>query len=142
MALGGNLAARTASAIGIFQLFLSQGLPLLRVKSRAVGARAPSIDVDSNGLNLAFVICAVSLFIATCRVFKISKITKRRQWIFYVAAILIVLTFDIGFEGGIIENYMNMHGYDRCAAQDRHVGHGKGSIWFNNYVLAGTPCSS
>ena len=109
---------------------------------RAVQVRALSIDIDSNGLNLAFVIVAIAVFIGTCRTLKISTIVKRKQWIFYVTAILIVLTFDIGFEGGIIEKYMNAHGYDRCVSQDRHVGHGKGSIWFSNYVLAGVSCKS
>jgi hypothetical protein len=101
-----------------------------------------SIEIDDDALFLPIMI---TLTLLTVGVWYFSKwefkIDRRRNFLSFIG-IVMGGTFFINFcfGGRALDDYMNSHAYLRCTARDHKVGHGKGSVWFIDYVRNPASC--
>ena len=117
------------------------GLLSVIAAASEVKERPRSVEVDSAGLRLAIIIPIDIICIAVCVRLKHFKMTSRVAGLVF-GAIVIGGGFliDAGIDRPIIDNFMFDHGYIRCSTRDLHVGTGKGSVWFDDYVATKQAC--
>jgi hypothetical protein len=108
----------------------------------AVGAKVPAIDVDVNGLRFPIAIVLGAIILLLCA---LGDVDINRKWPgllvvagAYGGAIILAAMYD----EPIVTRYMSAHGYSRCTAHDHRIGHGKSSIWFDDYVLKPADCAT
>lgn len=107
---------------------------------RAVHQGARVIDVDSAGLRSLF-LAGCSLVVTGIAIQLNADFAKRlTQFAIMMPIVGGGFLLDAVYDETLVQNYMNDHGYSRCAARDHVEGHGKGRVWFDNYVRGGADC--
>ena len=141
-----------AVAVGIPALFFllddllgrfnGGGLFSVRSALRAANDGAAVINVNSAGLRTIFMLlCSIAVVVpgTALRVNLTKRLTS-----------FVVLTSIIGggficdgiFDERIVGHLITSHGYRRCENGDFHLGAGKSTVWFHNYVLNQPSCPS
>lgn len=103
--------------------------------------RAASIEVDSAAFRapIILVICLLSIPVAI----RLKKINVSGRVAGLIIAAVVVgggFVLDAIMDEMVVSRIMAAHGYTRCVAGDVMVGHGKGSVWFDDYVASNEPC--
>jgi hypothetical protein len=108
----------------------------------AVAVQSPVIDIDRNALRFPVVIGVDLLVIGICLLFDIDPTGRWKPLLIMVAIIGGGFVADEVYGEPLITHIMAGQGYSRCPSQDRVIGHGRGRIWFENYVLARASCDA
>ncbi|WP_165912281.1 hypothetical protein [Novosphingobium sp. PhB165] len=139
------------TAVGIVGVFLfindlvgqinGGGIILLMSGIRSANAQVPAIDIDIAGLRTVFMVGCAFVIASIGMALKADITKKGPQFIFIFSIIAGGFTADSTFDEPLIDRYMTARGYSHCALRDHEVGRGKGSVWFNSYVLNAAACS-
>lgn len=115
---------------------------LLSVASavRAAAAKAPFIDVDSEGLRFPALVLTGLVVVILCRLASIDLAKRSGQILLILSMVGGGFLFDIFWSEAVITRYMASHGYSRCEARDHRVGNGKSQVWFDDFVLRPAEC--
>lgn len=107
---------------------------------QAASGGVTQINVDHAGMRTLFVLlCSISVIWPSAALR--ANLTSRLATLAVITPIIAGgFVFDALFDESIVGRLVAIHGYSRCENGDFQVGHGKGEVWFNNYVLDQTSC--
>ena len=100
----------------------------------------PSVDLDQVGLHgpITVALSVIAIYISIY-----YNIDHNKRWIWFTTLVIIIgggFIIPGTLEPPISTKILATQGYSRCPSHDRFVGHGKGSVWLQNYVLARETC--
>jgi hypothetical protein len=101
-----------------------------------------SIEIDDDALLLPIMV-ATSFITVLVWYFSAWKfeLAKRRSFLPFIGIVMGGAFFiNFCFGGWALDDYMNSHAYVRCTARDHLLGHGKGEVWFIDYVRNPASC--
>jgi hypothetical protein len=110
------------------------GVPSIISALLAIRRNILVIDIDASALRSPIIFIIALIVLGSCRLFKIDL--EPRWMILLLMAIVVAAAFLLdGIYGRrMITQFMTSEGYSRCSSHDRHVGEGKGSVWFVDFV--------
>jgi hypothetical protein len=107
----------------------------------AADAKAPVVAIDRNWLRFPVWIVLFLVTIGICRLLDIDLLKRWRLSLAFVVIMGGGFILPAIYGESVTTRYMAGQGYGRCPSRDHVVGHGKGRVWFVDYVLASGNCA-